>query len=81
MFWAISVVLDICGLLNFLWLSPFFCLASTMGEPDPPSVLGTSKMCFGLHSVTMNSMQIVFMLFLKFVVLLVFGRGRVRGVN
>lgn len=60
-FWAVSVLLDICGLLNFLWLSHFFCSASTMGELDPPSVLGTSKMCFGLHSVTMNSMQIVFM--------------------
>lgn len=26
---------------------------------------GTSKMCFGLHSVTVKSMQIVFMLFFK----------------
>lgn len=42
-------------------------------------MLGTSKMHFVLHSVTMKSMQIVFMLF-NFFILLV-GRERIRGVN
>lgn len=43
-------------------------------------MLGTSKMYFGLHSVTMKSMQIVFMLF-KFLYFTCFWKGENRGVN
>lgn len=62
--WA-PLVLDICGLLSSLWSRPFFAQCLPQESWDQPCAQRTSKMCFGLHSFTVKSTQVIFMLFIK----------------
>lgn len=76
-FWAIFVVLDICGLLNFL-VQALFCLASTMGELGPAICAGNFKdviwFTFCYNEVNANC----FLLF-KFLYFTCFWKGENKG--
>lgn len=79
--WATSLVFDICGVVSYLWFGPCFPEHVPWENWAEPSGQETSKMCFGLHSVTMKFMQIVFLFSFYYYFAFSCGGGRLIGGN